>query len=75
MQNKVPITRAEKIKFLSEVKAGKTTIQDILPQRVKVWIINNGITKCDNTGEILTGKKLNERQEKNSNDFFIEIIE
>lgn len=70
---KVLNTRAEKIKLLNDLKTGKTTIRDSFPQKVKLWIINNGIATCHETNEILTGNDLIERQ-KNNNEFFIKTF-
>lgn len=51
--NKELVTRAEKIKFLSDLSTGKTCIQDIRPQKIEFWTLRNGIYENEITQEVL----------------------
>lgn len=56
MQSKVPITRSEKIKLLNELKAGKISINDLLPVSCSVWV---QMDETENYRNYNTGKVLN----------------
>ena len=48
-------TRTDKIKFLKELEAGKAKINELLPFKIEVWLVEDDGTHINrNTGKRLT---------------------
>jgi len=69
------MNRKEKIKFLSDLQAGRKTVTAILPPSIELWHLNDDGTEYkNNAGLVLTKKQYEVRESKQGNVINILIV-
>jgi len=71
-------SRMDKIKFLQNIKEGKTTIQELMPLKVELWkqhVDEPDIFISESTGEQITAAEMEVKEKtKAGNILFVTIV-